>query len=563
MSEPEARALLEGNLAALRSAGSDLAERLCWPARSSHVGRTSDGRWLRKGMCVSLTPEELGGLEVERSGPCPSLLGVGLGEQVAWLLEASRGRRVRAWDRDPWLLRQALSVHDFREPLAQGRLELGLGSDLIDWLEQDPQAPFSRHPRLGGLYRMESALVHRGVRGPRVGIGLDQLLAEEVADALHAEGYAVCPLDFESWSLEELDRAARRTRALGIVSINYVPDLVGFCHARGLRYLCWEIDPTTETRPRLEGPSQHCSVWTYRRAHVPLFEQAGFSHVGHLPLGSDPERRRPPEGEPPAGLEDLRVAFVGSSLEPEAARARGRLLDLYAAWHADGMAAREDGARRLDRALEQQAAAPERDLLEEALGAELGAFVEHLRRRGEREDPVALAAQLAAAQKRRRYVAALRDPGVDVWGDPGWEATAGEGVRYRGYAGHHYALPWIYARAPINLDIGRLYQSDIVTLRVFDVLACGGFVLAEHSPDLDALFEVGREVESYVDLADLRQKVTHYLAHPEQRHAIARRGQAAVRERHTVRARVQRALGSWEPPARAAPPQGDDGDALR
>ena len=38
--------------------------------------------------------------------------------------------------------------------------------------------------------------------------------------------------------------------------------------------------------------------------------------------------------------------------------------------------------------------------------------------------------------------------------------------------------------APFVDDVNRIYQPDVVPLRVFDVLACGAFLIAEHSEAL-------------------------------------------------------------------------------
>ena len=116
--------------------------------------------------------------------------------------------------------------------------------------------------------------------------------------------------------------------------------------------------------------------------------------------------------------------------------------------------------------------------------------------------------------------------------------------RYAGPAGHRLELSRIYAASRVNLDVGRLYQNDIVPMRVFDALACGGFVLAEHTPDLEELFEIGVEVAAYRDEADLRARAAWYLEHPEEARAIARRGRAAVLERHAIRARVAHMLAA-------------------
>ena len=83
-------------------------------------------------------------------------------------------------------------------------------------------------------------------------------------------------------------------------------------------------------------------------------------------------------------------------------------------------------------------------------------------------------------------------------------------------------------------DIGRIYQSDIVTLRVFDTLACGGFLLAEYSDALAELFELNVEIVSYRSLEDLQEKVQYYLSHPDEARSIAEKGRAAVIKRHDL-----------------------------
>ncbi len=123
-------------------------------------------------------------------------------------------------------------------------------------------------------------------------------------------------------------------------------------------------------------------------------------------------------------------------------------------------------------------------------------------------------------------------------------ARAPEGASVDLGVGRVCELNRIYAGSTVNLDLGRAFQADIVTMRVFDVLACGGFALVEHSAALEECFEVGVELASYRDVAELRAKVAHFLQHPDRARAIAERGRAAVVERHDMTARLAAMLGS-------------------
>lgn len=40
-------------------------------------------------------------------------------------------------------------------------------------------------------------------------------------------------------------------------------------------------------------------------------------------------------------------------------------------------------------------------------------------------------------------------------------------------------------------------------MQIFDIMACGGFVLADYSRELDEIFEIGREVETYRTIDEL------------------------------------------------------------
>ena len=100
-------------------------------------------------------------------------------------------------------------------------------------------------------------------------------------------------------------------------------------------------------------------------------------------------------------------------------------------------------------------------------------------------------------------------------------------------------LNQIYSNSKINIDIGRIYQPEIVTLRVFDVLACGGFLLAPFNEELNLLFNIGEHLDVYHSQKDLKQKVAFYLQKPKLRQKIAAQGRQWVIDNHTIAQRVE------------------------
>jgi len=163
------------------------------------------------------------------------------------------------------------------------------------------------------------------------------------------------------------------------------------------------------------------------------------------------------------------------------------------------------------------------------------------------DDPAMWLGEIAASRHRIQVIEKLADLDIDVWGDAGWAQIERSGVHYKGPAGHFHHLNDIYRSALINIDIGRIYQPDIVTMRVFDVLACGGFVLAAHCEALAELFHIGLEVDSWKTLEELHEKTTWYLNNPEEAKAIAARGREKVLSHHTIHKRIQKMRGSLAP----------------
>jgi hypothetical protein len=86
-------------------------------------------------------------------------------------------------------------------------------------------------------------------------------------------------------------------------------------------------------------------------------------------------------------------------------------------------------------------------------------------------------------------------------------------------------------------------NGDTYTRRSFEIPAVKTFMLSEHSPDLESLFEEGKEAEFFRSKAELLDKVLYYAKHDDEREAIARRGhERLLRDGHDVVSRAKRAV---------------------
>jgi spore maturation protein CgeB len=468
------------------------------------------------------------------------LIGAASPEGIAAALDA--GTRIVLWERSAPVLRVLLEGADWSVPLASGRLRLACDVDLLA-LDVPDSTPVVPHPVLGLRYARELAWRAAPPAGSRQGALLVDggLLVEELARALEARGDAVWTWETTRLPPAELARIARALRPAWVLAVNHQPGLPEAVEGLqdacpGLSLAVWEIDPATDDVRPPEVPAPHTAIHTWRRANVARFAAAGF-RASWLPLASDPTRRRPLAlGVEEQAAYGAPVTFVGRSMAEEARRYHAVLVARLAAARVTAGLDPAQAPAILERILAEQRAHPGAYRIPDAVATHAPELLQAVP--GDANDAGMLLGEVAAAEFRMGVVANLGRFGAHVWGDAGWQAVERHGVRYRGPAGHTHQLPRIYGNGGIHVDVGRLYQLDIVTLRVFDVLACGGFLLAQHGDDLAEIFVVGEEIESWRTVPELLEKVAWYLPRPEARARIAARGRARVLADHTVAQRV-------------------------
>lgn len=90
------------------------------------------------------------------------------------------------------------------------------------------------------------------------------------------------------------------------------------------------------------------------------------------------------------------------------------------------------------------------------------------------------------------------------------------------------------SRIVLNITRSHFYGAETgINLRIFEALAAGAFLLTDYCDELAELFVLGEEIEVFRSSAELVEKVEYYLAHPEKRLEIARRGHQKFLELYT------------------------------
>lgn len=113
----------------------------------------------------------------------------------------------------------------------------------------------------------------------------------------------------------------------------------------------------------------------------------------------------------------------------------------------------------------------------------------------------------------------------------------------------HYKTNDFY-RSYTPTEVGQVYsQSKIVfntsiagdvTMRIFEGTASAALLLTDPAQNgLNELFTIGKEIVVYENDDDLLKKIDYYLAHDDERCAIAQAGYTQTLKAHTYQHRVK------------------------
>ena len=90
----------------------------------------------------------------------------------------------------------------------------------------------------------------------------------------------------------------------------------------------------------------------------------------------------------------------------------------------------------------------------------------------------------------------------------------------------------------MNINYTSFQMRTAVNQRVFDVPACGGFLLSDRQEDMERFFEVGREAVCFCCEEEAASLAAHYLANEGERKRIAEAGRRRVLAEHTYEKRM-------------------------
>ncbi len=276
----------------------------------------------------------------------------------------------------------------------------------------------------------------------------------------------------------------------------------------------WYVDsPLFVLRSERFPAPAYTTAFTWESGYTPLLLAAGATHVHNLPLAVSPAFLTPTLPAHNVGP----LLFVGDSMATAISKWKGRVTTR---------------GRPVAEAIRQA-------LLNDR-HADIWSLAKSLWPNSPptaRLDAIAYATWRATADYRTGLLTALAAHGLQIVGDAGWRRLLPQ-ARLTPPINHGPEVASLYAGAAININATSLQMPKAVNQRLFDVPAAGGFLLTDAQNDVARLFHPETEVATYRDAAELREKVSYYLAHPEVRATIVRSAQERIRTAHRYEHRL-------------------------
>lgn len=364
-------------------------------------------------------------------------------------------------------------------------------------------------------------------------------ILKDSIEALQQLGHTVKVMELPKfWSskgeyIRALSKEIKDFRPDFAFTVDHVGFVPGLFRQMELPYACWWVDNPfywVGKETLLQGISDYACLFLWDLGYRDNLKEIGYKEIHYLPLATNPRVFR----EINLTGNELRrfendISFIGSSA-----------LDILANFRSYYFDRLKNPSIRLfiKEAIKAQAEDPLIPMeaiinrLQGKFDLNFSGFIN--------KDGFSRILEFASmSDYRNEIMDAIAPFGLTIYGDDGWRELMNGKVKLGGIVNYETETPRIYNASKINLNVTMAQMKQAINQRVFDVSACGGFVLSDYRPDLERLFDLGKEVVCYRDKKELKELCQYFLNHPEEREEIAHRAQVRVLHEHTYKRRME------------------------
>lgn len=328
-----------------------------------------------------------------------------------------------------------------------------------------------------------------------------------------------------------------------VFTVNFFPVISDVCNIFKIPYLCWIVDsPVMELFTKsIQNPCNR--IFLFDRMQYREIEPYNPGHIFHFPLGVNVRQKQSAvQNAPQTRRKQFAsdVSFVGSLYSEKCPYDKLANPPQYLAGYLNGLIEaqlRVYGYYFIDELLPDNVVAD--------FKASLPGFYTQPPEATFLTDRITVSQlyignKITAVERFRTMKRLSEHFSVDLY--TGSDTSRLPRVRNRGLAKTMTEMPVIFHESKINLNTTSKAIRSGLPLRIFDIMACGGFVLTNYQAELPELFEIGTDLAAYSSLDELCELCAYYLAHDAKRREIARNGLERVKREYDYPVRLEKLL---------------------
>ncbi len=286
-------------------------------------------------------------------------------------------------------------------------------------------------------------------------------------------------------------------------------------------YASWYVDSPTVVLSNYTGNiSEYCNIFVWDRDYIDDVKDYGYENVDYLPLATSPDIFYPMNKH-----FRYNVSFVGSSMVYSTHKNTRSFIFRQDLLNAIDIAAREFlsmDTRYVDRAIDS--------VRKKGIDIDFEYY-------DQQADFEAAVLWRATQMYRLSGIMKLAEFYPAVNGDPNWDNILDNRFRIGREIMYYDNLCEHYNVTKINFNMTSRQMKNAVNQRVFDVPACGKFIISDYKSQLDEIFDKG-EVVYYNDIEEIPELVRFYLKNDEARNIVAERSRNKILKAHTYKHRL-------------------------
>ena len=343
----------------------------------------------------------------------------------------------------------------------------------------------------------------------------------------------------DSQLVDHVAELLKKHRFMFVFSVNFFPALSEICELMRVPYISWTVDVPVQ-KLFSDSLSNKCNrVFMFDRSQYKYFKERNPEGIFYLPLATNVSRWQSIIHSEAAFVQERfhnDISFVGSLYNEKNPYRKIKGMDEYTKGYLQGVIEAQlqiYGANFTERVVTDEIIKKLEPVIPDMHQPLCEGNVESQRYLVAHSF---IGSELAQTERVRLLNKLAKHYSVDIYTFSDTDELTD--VKVHSSVKTLTEMPLVFANSNINLNITMRPIATGLSLRVYDVCGCGGFLLTNWQEELPELYDPGVEAEYFTSEEELIDKAGYYLENDEARDKIAKAGFMRTLNDHTYDKRI-------------------------